>query len=207
LAQQDLRDTEAAESNLLEAARHIRAYERAVMQNASSVERETLRTAAETFMAGVQRWPKDGLPALRQALARADSASDPDDGAREGALRMLCVRGEILSSTPTPPEDEALRRDYQLRLLLQGLGQASRTDERDWDALLLEWLGIGAIAPAAHEDLQRRFLRCLAKRPARSPRESPFQGHGFGDARTDHDPSERKARRDGRGRSDTAARR
>jgi ribosome modulation factor len=177
LAQRDLRDAEAAESNLLEAGRYIRAYERAVMQDAPPAEREALRHAADAFMAGVPRWPKGGLPALKQALARADSASAPDDEARENALRTLCIRWEVLSSTPTPPEDGALRRDYQMRLLMEGLGQASHTDERDWDAMLLEWIGIGAIAPEAHEDLQRRFIRCLAKRPAKSPRESPFQSY------------------------------
>jgi hypothetical protein len=138
------------------------------MQNAPPAERETLRTAAEGFIAGVPRWSKSGLQALKQALARADCASDPDDGARELALRTLCVRCEILSSTPTPPEDEALRRDCQMRLLMERMGQARRMDERDWDAMLLEWIGIGAIAPEAHEVLQRRFMRCLAKRPAKS---------------------------------------
>jgi len=207
LAQQGLRDAEAADSNLFEAGRHIRAYERAVMQNAPPAERETLRTAAEGFIAGVSRWPKGGLQALKQALARADSASDPDDEARERALRTLCVRCEILSSTPTPSEDEALRRDCQMRLLMERMGQASHTDERDWDDMLLAWIGIGAIAPETHEDLQRRFMRSLAKRPAKSPRGSPFQGHGLGDARAERDPSERKTRRDGRGRSDTVARR
>ena len=54
-------------------------------------------------MAGVARWPKGGLQALKQALTRADSASAADDASREKALRMLCIRGEILSSTPTPP--------------------------------------------------------------------------------------------------------
>jgi len=179
LAQQDLRDAEAAESNLFEAGRHIRAYERAVMQDARPAERETLRNAAVDFIAGVRRWPKGGLQALKQALARADSASDPDDGAREGALRMLCIRCEIHSSTPTPPEDEALRRDCQMRLLMAGMGQANHADDQDWDAMVLEWIGIGAMAPEAHEDLQRRFMRCLAKR----------------------------ARRDGRGRPDTPTRR
>jgi hypothetical protein len=207
LAQQDLRDAEAAESNLLEAGRHIRAYERAVMQEAPPAECETLRNAAEGFIAGVRRWPKGGLQALKQALVRAAAASDPDDEAHERALRMLCIRCEIHSSTPTPPEDEALRRDYQMRLLVESMGQASHADDRDWDAMLLEWIGIGAVAPETHDDLQRRFVRCLANRPAKSARGSPFQGYGQGNARAERDPSERKARRDGRGRPDTVGRR
>ena len=207
LAQQDQRDAEAAGSNLLEAARHIRAYERAVNSDAASGEREALKVAAETFMAGVHRWPKGGLQALKQALARADSASAADDAARERALRLLCIRCEILSSTPTPPEDEEVRRDYQMRLLMERMGQASTVDEQEWDAMLLEWIGIGAVAPEAHENLQRRFMRCLAKRPAKSAPGTSFQGYGRGGDRSGRESAERKPRRDGRGRSDTVTRR
>jgi hypothetical protein len=182
LARQDLRDTEAVESNLIEAARHIRAYERAVMLSAPPAELETLRNAAEGFIAGVQRWPKGGPQALKQALTRADSASGADEEARERTLRMLCIRCEILGSTPTPPEDQALRRDYQMRLLMERMGQPVLADDREWDALLLEWIAVGSVAPEVHEDLQSRFMRSLAKRPV-------------------------KARRDERSRSDTVARR
>jgi hypothetical protein len=202
LARQDRRDAEAAVSNLLEAGRHIRAYERAVMQDAAPAERENLRNAAEHFVAGVQRWPKGGLQAVRQALARADSAAGSDDEARARALRLLCIRCELRSSTPTPPEDEALRRDYQMRLLMESMGQASRPDDREWDAMLLDWIGIGAVAPEAHEDLQRRFLRCLAQRPATSPRGAAFQSHAGGAGRTERNAAERTTRRAPRGRSD-----
>jgi hypothetical protein len=165
LAQQDRRDTEAAEANLIEAARHLRAYERAVMQDAPAAEREALKAAAEAFMAGVRRWPKGGQQALKQAVARAESVSAADVESRENALRMLCIRCEILSATPTPPEDEARRHDYQMRLLMESMGQGVHPDEQDWDALLLEWIGIRAVAPAVYEDLERRFMHCLAQRP------------------------------------------
>ena len=206
LARQDSRDAEASESNLLEAARLVRAYERAVMQEAPSAERETLKSAVESFMAGVHRWPKGGLQALKQALTRADSASNADDEAREQALRMLCIRLEILSSTPTPPEDEALRREYQMRLLMESLGQGRQAEPQAWDAMLLEWIGIGAVAPEVHEDLQRRLVRCLAKRPAKSSTESQFRNFK-GDDRPARDSNDRNARRDGRGRSDNGGRR
>ena len=206
LARQDSRDAEAAESNLLEAGQQVRAYERAVMQDAPGAERETLRNAAEHFMAGVRRWPKGGLQALKQALARADSAPAADDATREQALRMLCIRMEILSSTPTPTEDETLRQEYQMRLLMESMGQGKRADAQDWDAMLLEWVGIGAVSPAVHEELQRRFMRCLAKRPAKNSTESQFRNYK-GDDRPARDPDDRKARRDGRGRPDGGGRR
>jgi hypothetical protein len=72
--------------------------------------------------------------------------------------------------------------------------------------MLLEWVGIGAVAPEVHEELQRRFTRCLAKRPAQDSGESQFRNHK-GDARPARDPDDRKARRDGRSRSDSGGRR
>jgi hypothetical protein len=206
LARQDSRDAEAAESNLLEAGRLVRAYERAMMQDAPGAERESLKSAIESFMAGVHRWPRGGLQALKQALARTDSASDTDDAAREQALRLLCIRMEILSSTPTPPADETLRQEYQMRLLMESLGQGRHAEPQAWDAMLLEWIGIGAVAPEIHEELERRFVRCLAKRPAPDSSESQFRNHR-GDDRPRRDPDDRKTRRDGRGRSDNGERR
>ncbi len=198
LTEQDRKDSEAAMPKLFEAGQHIRAYERAVLQNAELGEREALRSNADAFIAGVKRWPKGGLQAVKQALARAASASDPDYAARERALRELCVRSEILSSTPTPLEDETLRRAYQLGLLMKGMGQVSETDDRDWDAMLVEWIGIGAIAPEAHEDLERRFMGCMAKRPTKSRSGSAVQGRNRG---------EQRPRRDEHGRSDSYRRR
>jgi hypothetical protein len=172
-AEQDLRDAGAAESNLLEAARLVRAYEYAVMRDASPEERTATRDAAGAFIAGVRRWPRGGLQALEQAIARADaSAPGQDEPAREKALRMLCIRCEIAGSMPTPPEDADLRRDYQLSLLVTTMGQGHRMDEHDWNAMLVDWIAIGAIAPEAHHGLERRFMQCLAKRPARGSRRS-----------------------------------
>jgi len=144
---------------------------------------------------------------LKLALTRADSASGADDSARESALRMLCIRGEILSSTPTPPEDEARRHDHEMRLLVESMGQGGHADDRDWDALLLEWIEIGAAAPDVHEDLERRFMRCLAKRPSKASQEAQYQRHGRSDARAERDPGGRKAGRDRRGRPDAVTRR
>jgi hypothetical protein len=195
-----VRDAAAAESNLFEAARRIRDCERAMMRDATPAERETLCTEAETFMASVQRWPKGGLQALKQALARVDCVTAADTAARERALRAVCIRSEILSSTPTPPEDEELRRDHQLRLLLEGLGQVVRTDDRDWDAMVLEWIGIGAVAADVHAALELRFRRALANRPANDTADASFQRHDGRDKRARGDTGERTARRDGRGR-------
>ena len=57
-----------------------------------------------------------------------------------------------------------MRREHELDLLRQGLGQARRTDDRDWETMQLEWLGMGAVALDVHDELERRFVQCLARR-------------------------------------------
>jgi len=159
------RDAETAEANVFVAARHVRAYQRAVIQGDAA--REELKAAAEAFIAGVPRWPNKAIPqALRQSLARADTAefTQTDDAAREQALRKLCIHAEILSGTTTPPEDTGLRREQEMQLLRQGLGQARQADERAWEAMRIEWLGLAAAEPAVHDPLEQRFERCLKRR-------------------------------------------
>jgi Domain of Unknown Function (DUF349) len=198
IAEQNVRDAEQSFTNLLEAGRHIQAYEWAALRNAEGSERETLKQAAETFIASVQHWPKGGLQAVKEALANAGSVSDADGADRERALRMLCIRCEIYSEMPTPPEDEALRREYQVQRLMHGMGQGSLADDGDWDAMMLEWIRIGAVLPAVHESLQSRFVRCRAKRPVRLVQRSTFPlGHGA-DNREGHDDRAGQMRRHGR---------
>jgi len=158
------RARETAEAHVLTAAQHVRAWQRAVIRGDAT--RDQLKMAAEAFIADVPRWPSKGiLQALRQSLARADSAAftDQDDAAREQALRRLCIRAEILSDTATPAEDAGLRREQEMQLLRQGLGQARQADARAWDAMRIEWLSLDAAEPAVHDELERRFMRCLKR--------------------------------------------
>jgi hypothetical protein len=83
---------------------------------------------------------------------------------------------------------------------MEGLGQVVRTDDRDWEAMVLEWIGIGAVAPDVHETLELRFRRCLANRPANEAAETSYQHHDGRDKRARRDNDDRAARRDGRGR-------
>jgi len=164
IAGQHLRDAEQSFKNLIEAGRRIQAYGWSVAQDAAASEREELKEAAEIFIAGVQHWPKGGLQAVKEAIAKAGSTSDGDSEARERSLRLLCIRGEIHSDTPTPSEDEALRREHQVQRLIRGMGQGVRADDGDWDAMMLEWIRVGAISPAIYQSLHDRFLRCREKR-------------------------------------------
>jgi hypothetical protein len=198
IAQQQVRDAEQSFTHLFEAGRHIRAYERAASRNADPSEREALKQTAEAFIAGVQHWPKGGLQTVKETLANAGSVSDADSADREKSLRMLCIRCEIESEMPTPPEDEPLRREYQVQRLMQGMGQGHHANDGDWDAMTLEWIRIAAISPAVHESLQSRFMRCRAARPVRSPQRSTYPVGGGADDRKDQGSRARQTRPHGR---------
>jgi len=162
-ARQQARDAEQGWNDLFEAADQVRAYRLGVARELGAGQLDSLRSAAEAGMAAAQGWPKGGLEILKKGLAAGRSA---DLAANETALRMLCIRAEILTDTPTPPEDQALRRDYLLQRLTQGMGQGLRTDEARLDTLALEWLGAGPVEDAAYEPLAQRFRRCREREHA-----------------------------------------
>lgn len=158
MAKQREREKERSFAHLFEAARHVHAYGWSVAQAAPDVERDALKQAAEAFIAGVETFPKGGADALKLAWAKAGSAAAPDAAAHETALRMLCIRSEILADRPTPPEDQPLRREYQMQRLVQqrmGQGVDARVDEPG--ALALEWVSVGPVAPPVFESLLARF--------------------------------------------------
>ena len=129
-------------------------------RDGASAERAALKQEAEGFIAGVSQWPKGGPQALKDAWSAADAAAEVDAEVHEKALRMLCIRSEILTDKPTPPEDQALRREYQVQRLVQHMGRPNEANVDDLDALALAWVRVGPVAAATHESLLPRFLRC-----------------------------------------------
>jgi hypothetical protein len=154
------RDKLQSFTNMLEAARHIQAYGCAVARHAEATERDALKLAAETFIGGIQHWPKGAPQALKEAWQKAEAAADIDMPANENALRLLCIRSEIFGDLPTPPEDQALRREHQMQRLMQRMGQRSEDDADDWETLALAWVRIAPAVPIAYQALLARFVRC-----------------------------------------------
>lgn len=206
VAKQQVRDTEQSFTNLFEASRSVAAYEWAVLRGAESSDRETLKQSAESFIAGVRQWPKEGLKAIKDSFAQSGSSADVDLGARERALRLLCVRGEIRSETATPDEDEALRREHQVQRLMQGMGQGLGADHGEWNAMALEWVRIGAVAPELHDRLRDRFMRCWENRPVDRSEPETFLSDRA-DHRKSQDGRVGNARRRGRDGSNAVNRR
>lgn len=159
-ARQRARDAERAWDDLFEAANHVRAYRLAVTRGLDTEQLDLLRNTAEACIGSVQRWPKGGLDAVKKGLVAERST---DLAANEVALKMLCIQAEILTETPTPPEDQPLRREYQLQRLAQSMGQGLRVDESRLDTLAIEWVGVGPVEDVAYEPLLQRFRSCRAR--------------------------------------------
>ncbi|HWG31911.1 MAG TPA: DUF349 domain-containing protein [Steroidobacteraceae bacterium] len=165
-AEQKARDAERSWMELLDAADRVRAYRLSVASNADAAQRDDLRRAAEEAISSGSRWPKGALDALKKELDRADAG---DVAANETALRRLCIRAEIALELPTPAEDQALRREYQVQRLIQTMGQGVGNDrsgggDEPLNALTLEWIGVGPTDAAVYSSLTERFRECRRKR-------------------------------------------
>jgi predicted PP-loop superfamily ATPase len=135
----------------------VRAHRLALVQDAA--DRDSLREAAEAQLTRPIKWPKRGLDVLKHALAQPGST---DLATSELALRTLCVRAEILTDSPTPSADQTLRREYQVKRLMQSMGQGIKSEE-GLDALTLEWLAVGPIEEGTYLQLLERFKSCRGK--------------------------------------------
>lgn len=160
LSQQRTRDQEQSYAYLLEAARLIHVYGWAVASAAAADETETLKLAAEAFIANVATWPKGAASALKDAWGKAREATVTASTANEAAMRMLCIRSEILTERSTPAEDSTLRREYQVKRLMQRMGHGQDHAAEDLHTLALDWVRVGPVAATAAEPLRTRFLRC-----------------------------------------------
>lgn len=165
VARQKARDADRSWSDLFDAANRVRAYRLASSRGADSAECDGLRQEAETHIAAVARWPKGGLEALRKELGRGNTS---DIAANEKALRLLCIRAEIITDAATPPEDQSLRREYQVQRLIQNMGQGSGADEATLDAMAIEWVSVGPTEEATYLALLERFKRCRERFAART---------------------------------------
>jgi len=151
-------DRAQAYERMLEAARRIHRHGWGIRQGEDSAACDALRQDAEACLAATAAWPKGGETALAQAWsASADAA------ANEAALRLLCVRGEIHGERPTPDEDQALRRNYQLQRLVKGMGRREEEPAGDWESLALEWVRVGPVAPELYQALLARFTAIRAR--------------------------------------------
>jgi len=143
------------------AAAQVRAYALATVQGRTPAECEALRASAASAIADLAHAPKAMRNILEQRIAAVAAGTvGADLAANEAALRLLCIRAELISAATTPPEDVELRREYQMRRLVESMGRGERVTPAVLDDLALEWLAVGPVEPAVHDRLLARFERC-----------------------------------------------
>jgi len=160
VTQQHARDAEQGWLSLFDAAGYVRSYRLALARNADASERDSLKQAADEFLASTAKLPKRGLDALKNALAQQGGTNL---AANEVALRKLCIRAEILTDSPTPDTDQTLRREYQVQRLMESMGQGIKADDTQLDTLTIEWLGVGPTEETTYPRLLERFKECRSK--------------------------------------------
>jgi hypothetical protein len=112
-------------------------------------------------VAGLAHAPKAMRAVLEHRFEETGAGTvSADLAANEAALRLLCIRAELLADAPTPEEDLPLRRDYQMQRLVASMGRGERPTPADLDDLAREWLAVGPVEMAVHDALFARFERC-----------------------------------------------
>ena len=148
-------------THLFVAAGQVCTYALATVERRAAADCEALRSAAEAAVAGLTHAPKGMRTILEQQLAAvAAGAVSADLAANTAALRLLCVRAELIAGADTPPEDQQLRREYQMQRLVQSMAHGERDTPADLDHLAAEWLAAGPVLPADYDALFARFARC-----------------------------------------------
>lgn len=108
----------------------------------SDVDSTSAEEALITLVEANEHWPEGGLSVIKQKLAVNVSKEEAEKALPTQALRLLCVRSEILSNAETPAEDKPIRTEYQLELLQKGLGskedpkQAKLQLAKEWAAVV-----------------------------------------------------------------------
>lgn len=120
-------------------------------QNAENI--ESLRTELDDFMTAVPRWPEGCLNVIKQKMATL-SIDIQEDNIK--ALKLLCIRTEILSEKSTPEEDKALRMEYQVNMLKKGIGVIAQ-EENVAIKIAKEWGAVGPVALETYQSLFKRF--------------------------------------------------
>ena len=148
-------------SDALAAAAKIRACALATAHQRPDTDRDALHAEAAAAVAALPHAPKVARERLEEQLAKIVAGDfDVDLVANEAALRLLCVRAELIAGVPSPAGDAELRRDYQMQRLVQSMQRGERVTPAELDDLALEWIAVGPVEPGAHDALFARFERC-----------------------------------------------
>jgi hypothetical protein len=132
-----------------QAAARVRAFALGTVEGRSAAECEPLRLAAESSVSDLAHAPKGVRTLLENQLLKITNGTiNADVAANEAALRLLCVRAELIAGVESPADDSALRREYQMQRLVGSMQRGERVSPAEIGDLALEWITVGPV-PAA----------------------------------------------------------
>lgn len=147
---------------VFDAATAIRAYALAQLRSDGL---DAARSAATAAIATAADAPKAARAALQKQFSQVAAGHVSGNfAANESALRLICIRAELEADVATPESDLNLRRDYQMRRLLQKRALGEDSALANLDELALEWCSVGPVVPSIEAALRGRFDRCREAR-------------------------------------------
>jgi len=128
--------------------------------SANDTLRDDVAHAWENASASVARETLARLITRRDAaLKHLEAGTQYDYDANEAGRRQLLIQMEILTDKDTPAEDKALRMQYQLEHLREGMTSSAVVDKRSELAkLVAAWHAAAPSSQGAKDSLHSRFL-------------------------------------------------
>lgn len=128
--------------------------------NLTDTLRDDVAHAWENSQASIAKDALSKLVARRDtALKHLDEGTSYDYDKNESYRRELLIQMEILADKETPAEDKALRMQYQLENLKEGMTSSAVIDKRDALAKLeAQWLSAAPVKQSVKDSLNSRFL-------------------------------------------------
>ncbi len=129
-------------------------------ENNTDTLRDDVKHAWENSESSIAREMLGKLVARREAaLKHLENNTQFDYDENEKVRRQILIRMEILADKDTPAEDKALRMQYQLENLREGMTSSSVVDKRaELKQLAIDWYASGPVKQSLKDTLQSRFL-------------------------------------------------
>ncbi len=137
---------------------------------------ESPENVTDTMLDDVSHaWENSEASVARETLSKLESRRDAalkhikagtqyNYDKNETARRNLLIRMEILADKDTPAEDKALRMQYQLEHLSQGMTSSAVVDKRaELAQLTNEWYAAPPVKQSLKDSLHSRFLLATTK--------------------------------------------
>ena len=147
-------------TDMLNACATVNDYQLAVCDGGDS---DPARNCAQVAIDAVAQWPKGGREAVEQKMAAISADKSQDYQANETALRLICIRMEIFAGKESPGSDQALRMNYQVERLQQGLGQANNNTDNLMTELMFDWVAAQPVPKEQYQSLLQRFNQARAQ--------------------------------------------